>query len=548
MDLAPQLIGAPKALAQHVGGIALSGKPLSEIIPTRESAIEGRRVMDWDKDSAHDAGFAKIDILSLPVLDQIEDALDWIERREGTRPDLSQIDLEDPAVYDMINEGKCVGVFLLQSPAQLKMARRLKSRNMLDLAYQVALIRPGVGVQGGGVSQFIERYRHGAEWDYDHPLEKRALERGYGIIIWQEQVVQLISDVSGMSAADAEQLRRAFIRKDGEALIAACAKRFMDGAQERGVSADVAKKIFAKLNGHYMFPESHSRAFAATAYQAAWLKRYYPTEFYVSLMNCQPMGFYPMETIKQDARLRFGVNFLNPCVNRGAADCIPEGGNVRIGLRFIKNVGGALADAIVAERERHGPYIGASDFARRARPSPDALESLVMAGALDDVSPNRRAALWEAGLLPASMQDNVPELTDFTPFEKMRGEYEAMDLYPNGHIMEFMRPKLPRDVLTCAAAERAPEGKAVKAAGWPIARQHPKGRGGMIFVTIEDETGDTQIFVRPDVYEQYHRALDGQVVVIDGEIERWNGDNILNAQSAAAINAGLTMPNAHDWH
>ena len=558
MDLAPQLIGAPKALAQHVGGIALSGKPLSEIIPTRESAIEGRRLMDWDKDSAHDAGFAKIDILSLPVLDQIEEALDWIERREGTRPDISQIDLEDPAVYDMINEGKCVGVFLLQSPVQLKMARRLKSRNMLDLAYQVALIRPGVGVQGGGVSQFIERYRHGAEWDYDHPLEKRALERGYGIIIWQEQVVQLISDVSGMCAADADQLRRAFIRKDGEALIAAYAKRFMDDAQERGVSVDVAKKIFAKLNGHYMFPESHSHAFAATAYQAAWLKRYYPTEFYVSLMNCQPMGFYPMETIKQDSRLRFGVNFLNPCVNRGAADCIREGGNVRIGLRFIKNVGGALADAIVAERERHGPYIGASDFARRARPSPDALESLVMAGALDDVSPNRRAALWEAGLLPApkrgaqiampaSMQDSVPELTDFTPFEKMRGEYEAMGLYPNGHIMEFMRPKLPRDVLTCTAAERAPEGKAVKAAGWPIARQHPKGRGGMIFVTIEDETGDTQIFVRLDVYERCHRAISGQLVAISGIIERWDGQSVINAQSAAAIHTGLTMPDGHDW-
>lgn len=384
MDLAPQLIGAPKALAQHVGGIALSGKPLSEIIPTRESAIEGRRVMDWDKDSAHDAGFAKIDILSLPVLDQIEEALDWIERREGTRPDLSQIDIEDPAVYDMINEGKCVGVFLLQSPAQLKMARRLKSRNMLDLAYQVALIRPGVGVQGGGVSQFIERYRHGAEWDYDHPLEKRALERGYGIIIWQEQVVQLISDVSGMTTAEADQLRRAFTRKDGERLIEMYAKRFIAGAQARGVPPDVAKRIFAKLNGHYMFPESHSHAFAATAYQAAWLKKYYPTEFFAALMNCQPMGFYPMETIKQDARLRFGVNFLNPCVNRGDVACAPEDGDVRIGLRFIKNVAAALADAIVAERERHGPYIGASDFARRARPSPDALESLVMAGALDD--------------------------------------------------------------------------------------------------------------------------------------------------------------------
>ena len=544
MDIAPQLIGAPKALTQHVGGIALSGKPLSEMIPTRESAIDGRRVMDWDKDSAHDAGFAKIDILSLPVLDQIEEALDWIERRKGTRPDLSQIDPEDPAVYDMINEGKCVGVFLLQSPAQLKMARRLKSRNMLDLAYQVALIRPGVGLQGAGVSQFIERYRHGAEWDYDHPLEKRALERRYGVIIWQEQVVQLISDVSGMGAAEADQLRRAFTRKDGERFIEMYAKRFIDGAQAHGVPPDVAKRIFAKLNGHYMFPESHSHAFAATAYQAAWIKRYYPTEFFAALMNCQPMGFYPMETLKQDAHLRFGVNFLNPCVNRSDVACAPEDGDVRIGLRFIKNVGAALADAIIAERERHGPYIGASDFARRVCPKPDALESLAMAGALDDISPKRGAQMP----MPASMQDSVPELTDFTPFEKMRGEYEAMGLYPNGHIMEFMRPKLPRDVLTCAAAERAPEGKAVKAAGWSIARQHPKGRGGMIFITIEDETGDTQIFVRPDVYERCHRAIRGQLVAISGIIERWDGQSVINAQSAAAINAEVDMPESHDWH
>lgn len=340
----------------------------------------------------------------------------------------------------MINEGRSVGVFLLQSPVQIKTGRRLKSRNMLDLAYQVAFIRPGVGLQGSGVSRFIDRYRNGAKWAYDHPLEKRSMERGCGIIIWQYQVVQLISDVSGMSASDADRLRRAFTRKDNERLIAQCAKRFVEGAQARGVPPSAVKKIFAKLNGHYMFPESHSHAFAATAYQAAWLKRRYPTEFYVSLMNCRPLGFYPMETIKQDARLRFGVK-----LNRGATACVPENGDVQLGLRLVKHVGAALANVIVAERERHGPYIGASDLARRAAPKLNALVSLVMAGGLDDVSPNRRAALWEAGLMsapkreaqmamPASMQDSIPELADFTPFEKMRGEYEAMSVYPRGHL------------------------------------------------------------------------------------------------------------------
>ena len=217
-------------------------------------------------------------------------------------------------MYDMINAGLSKGVFLLQSPAQLKMGQRLKSRNLLDLAYQVALIRPGVGVQGSAVSQFVERYRHGANWEYEHPLERRALARGYGIIVWQEQVVQLIEDVAGMTAAEADEVRRAFARPNNEHLIAMHWKRFLEGARRNGVPEETAGKIFSKINGHYMFPESHSHAFAVTAYQAAWLKRYHPLEFFVGLMNNQPMGFYPMETLKQDVR-RFGVPFLNPCVN-----------------------------------------------------------------------------------------------------------------------------------------------------------------------------------------------------------------------------------------
>ena len=279
IELAPQLMGAPKLLSQHVGGMILSSSPLPEMVPVRAGAIEGRFIMDWDKDSVADAGFAKIDILSLPVLDQLEEALDLVELREGKRPDLSGIDPEDSKVYDMINAGLSKGIFLLQSPAQLKMGQRLRSRNLLDLAYQVALIRPGVGVQGSAVSQFVERYRHGSEWEYDHPLEERALARGYGIIVWQEQVVQLITDVTGMTAAQADEIRRAFAKSNNEHLIALHWERFREGARGRGVPEETARRIFAKINGHYMFPESHSHAFAITAFQAAWLKCYYPLEF-----------------------------------------------------------------------------------------------------------------------------------------------------------------------------------------------------------------------------------------------------------------------------
>ena len=235
LALAPQLMDAPKGLSQHVGGMVLSSSPMPEMVPMRAGAIDGRYIMDWNKDSVTDAGFAKIDILSLPVLDQIEEALDLVEEWEGARIDISRIDPEDAGVYDMINAGLAKGVFLLQSPAQLKMAQRLKSRNLLDLAYQVALIRPGVGVQGSAVSQFVERYRHGAEWEYDHPLERRALERGYGVIVWQEQVVQLIEDVAGMTAAEADEVRRAFARPNSDHLIASHWERFLHGALRNGV-------------------------------------------------------------------------------------------------------------------------------------------------------------------------------------------------------------------------------------------------------------------------------------------------------------------------
>ena len=558
LTLAPQLMDAPRGLGQHVGGMVLSSSPIPEMVPVRAGAMDGRYIMDWNKDSVTDAGFAKIDILSLPVLDQIEEALDLVEQREGNRPDISRVDPEDTNVYDMINEGWSKGVFLLQSPAQLKMAQRLKSRNLLDLAYQVALIRPGVGVQGSAVSQFVERYRHGAEWKYDHPLERRALERGYGVIVWQEQVVQLIQDVAGMTAADADEVRRAFARSNSEHLIAMHWQRFVEGARRNGVPEETARKIFGKINGHYMFPESHSHAFAVTAYQAAWLKRHHPLEFFVALMNNQPMGFYPMETLKQDAR-RFGVPFLNPCVNGSGALCAPESGSLRLGLQLIKDVGAESAKLIVDERERHGSYATAGDLVRRVGLKPQAALAMAMAGAFDSVTRNRREALWEAGLhtrpsrngqavLPVSMQDSVPRLPDFTDHEKMMGEYRVMGIYPGGHLMEFVRPGLDSNVLPMVDVARCGDDEMVKVAGWPVARQHPRGRDGTVFVTIEDETGDVQVIIWRDLFAKRRRELGSQVVEVAGRVSRWDGTTNVIATDVWPVRSGVVMPPSHDWH
>ena len=489
LSLAPQLMHAPRSLGQHVGGMVLSDSPIPEMVPTREGAIEGRYIMDWNKGSTADAGFAKIDLLSLPVLDQIEEALDLVEQKEGHRPDISAIDPEDPAVYAMLGQGRSKGVFLLQSPAQLKMGQRLRPHNLLDLAYQVALIRPGVGVQGSAVSKFVDRYRHGARWDYDHPLERRALERGCGIIVWQEQVVQLISDVSGMSTSEADEIRRAFARPNSDHLIAMHRRRFLEGTLANGVSVDIAETGSSKRSTVTTCSPSRTPTLSRSPpTRRRGSKCHHPLEFFVSLMNSQPMGFYPMETIKEDAR-RFGVPFLNPCVNLSGVKCSAHNGSVLLGLGKVKDVGEESARTIVEERDQHGHYTGAGDLVRRTGLKPQAVHSLVMAGAFDGVAANRREALWDAGLpvrpprngqraLPLSTGDNVPELADFTAHERMAGEYAVMGIYPRGHVMEFVRPTLGPDVLRASEIDNLPEGQKVLVAGWPVARQHPQGRGG----------------------------------------------------------------------
>ena len=558
IEISPQLMGAPKHLGQHPGGMILSSTPIPEMVPVREGAIEGRYIMDWDKDNVADANFAKIDLLSLPALDQLHEALDLIEERTGDRPDLAGIDPEDPEVYEMITQGRSKGVFLLQSPAQLKMGRRLRPENLLDLAYQVALIRPGVGVQGSAVSLFLERYRHGASWDYHHPLERRALERGFGVIVWQEQVVQLIMDVAGMTAAQADEIRRSFARSNNQHLIAMHWKDFLQGAGQRGVSRHTARKIFSKINGHYMFPESHSHAFAVTAYQVAWLKRYHPLEFFTTLINNQPMGFYPLETLKQDANT-FDVPFIGPCVNRSEVRCVPEDGAVRLGLGIVKDVGDRSGETIVAERRRGGPYGGAGDLIRRTGLKPQAVVSLVMAGALDGLSPNRRTALWDAGLsvrpsrngqtvLDTSRGGRKPDLADFTDYERMASHYQVLGIHPGGHLMEHLRETLDAEVLTTAEVENRSEAEEVLVAGWPIARQHPRGIGGTVFVTIEDETGDVQVIIWPDVFAQYKKQLRSQVVLVRGVISRWDGATSVIVSALESVDVPVSMPAAHDWH
>jgi error-prone DNA polymerase len=280
-------------------------------------------------------------------------------------------------------------------------------------------------------------------------------------------------------------------------------------------------------------------------------------EFFVALMNNQPMGFYPLETLKQDAR-RFGVPFLNPCVNRSGVRCIPHDGSVLLGLRMIRDVGNESAMLILREREERGPYAGAGDLVRRTGLKPRVLLSLVQAGAFDSMTSNRREALWDAGLavrpgpngqaaLPLPVGGGGPPLPDFTPYERMAGEYEVMGIYPRGHLMEFVRPGLGRGVLPTTAVEAVDEGEEVLVAGWPIARQHPQGREGTVFVTIEDEEGDLQLILGPGVFARCRRQLGSRVVLVRGVVSRWDGTTNVVVSDVEGINPRVPMPAAHDW-
>ena len=361
-----------------------------------------------------------------------------------------------------------------------------------------------------------------------------------------------------MTAAEADEVRRAFARPNNERLIAMHWERFREGRRGTASPEKTARKIFAKINGHYMFPESHSHAFGVTAYQAAWLKRYHTVEFFTALMNNQPMGFYPMETLKEDAR-RFGVPFLNPDVNRSAARCAPSGrrGAARPGTGEGR-WGEASAVALVREREERGPFRSPSDLVRRTGLKPQAVQSLVMAGAFDGVTPNRREALWDAGLgirpgkngqraFAIAGGGGSPAFDDFSDEEKMMGEYRVMGIYPRGHVMEFVRPRLGAEVLPAAAVEAAREGDSVMVAGWPVARQHPRGKSGTVFVTVEDETGDVQLILWPQVFARFRRELDSRLLVAHGTVSRWDGTTNVIVSRLERLQTRAPLPSAHDW-
>ncbi|MDP9285449.1 MAG: DNA polymerase III subunit alpha, partial [Actinomycetota bacterium] len=573
-ELTREIAGLPRHISQHPGGMVISTRPLVDLVPVQPAAMAGRQICQWDKDSCSDAGFLKIDLLGLGMLSAVEDAVDRIARLHGETIDLSRISLTDAAVYAEIQQADTVGVFQIESRAQMQSLLQTRPENLDDLTVQVALVRPGP-IQGKAVHPYIKhrqakRLDPGFEPPVEHSSLRAPLRDTLGVVVFQDQVLDVAMASAGFSVGEAEGLRRAMSRKRSEEAIEAYRPRFVAGCLGNGIPEQTAQVIYDKLVGFsgFGFPKSHAAAFALLAYQSAWLRRYYPAEFLCALMNAQPMGFYPPSSLVRDAQRR-GVEVRAPHVNRSEAQCSIEDGAVRVGIGYVQSVGEEDAKAVAAQQ----PYADLGDLARRAAVKADALEALVSAGACDEWGP-RRQLLWRLGVtarghavkgdnrqlaLPLEPTAEIPELPAQTPWEQMLADYKHTSLSVGVHPLQLLRPHLPAAVATSSELPETPHGALIQVAGMAIARQRPSTANGVVFMLLEDEHGQANLILPPHVYEAHRAIVRGEPLLLArGRLER-HGRNVnllvsglaslgpLARQAANEAEVARDLPRAHHF-
>jgi error-prone DNA polymerase len=540
--LCEDAMGLPRHASQHSGGMVISTEPLIDVCPVVPAAMDGRQIVQWDKDSCADAGLLKIDLLGLGMLSAVERCVEEVEAARGERLDLSRIRLDDPETFESIRAAETTGVFQIESRAQMQMLPRTQPQNIDDLTVQVALVRPGP-IQGGAVHPYIERRKRlredpGYEVPYEHESLKSALEDTLGTIVYQEQVLEVAITFAGFSSSEAEGLRRAMSRKRSQQAIDEHRRRFLCGAVARhGVAVELAERIWDKIQGFsgFGFPKAHSAAFGLLAYQSAWLRIHYGPEFLCSLLNEQPMGFYPPDSLVHEAQRR-GIRIAPPDANRSRVLCHVEsplresapaeirgGLAVRIGLGYVKGVRKEGMEALVAERERGGAYAGVAELASRSGAGLASLERLAWAGALDGVPAGaggeRREALWRVGVTAAGRGVNggtqlalpveppdPPALEPLGDWGKLIADYRSTGMVLGKHPMELLRAGLDPSISRSTDLERIEDGATVEVAGMVVARQRPETAKGIVFMLLEDERGTVNLIVPPRVYDR-HRSL-----------------------------------------
>jgi error-prone DNA polymerase len=581
-ELCHEIAGLPRHISQHPGGMVISSRPLVELVPVQPAAMAGRQMCQWDKDSCADAGFLKIDLLGLGMLSAVEDCVDQIARLQGKPIDLSRIPLDDKAVYDDIQRADTIGDFQIESRAQMQSLLRTRPENIDDLTVQVALVRPGP-IQGKAVHPYIEhrqRLREDPAFvpPVDHPLLADCLRSTLGVVVFQDQVLEVAIALAGFSVGEAEGLRRAMSRKRSHDALEAYRERFVEGALQKGVDAEMADKVYDKLVGFsgFGFPKSHAAAFGLLAYQSAWLRHHHPAEFLCALLNAQPMGFYPPATLVRDGQRR-GVETRPPEVNISAAKCTVEDGAVRIGIDYVNGIGEDDAKAIVEERERGGSFTSVRELAQRTQLSDHGLETLIVAGACDCFGFPRRQLLWQLGLVPRSQTvpgsggeekqlalpldptAATPDLPEPTVWERMLADYRTTSLSVGTHPLELLRAHLPEGVLSSRELDGAPDRAQVAVAGMAVARQRPATANGVVFMLIEDEFGAVNLIIPPSVYERHRAIVRGEPLILArGRFKRIERNQNVLVRSLETLGAlareiseetevGASLPGAHHF-
>ncbi|WP_285786780.1 error-prone DNA polymerase [Micromonospora sp. NBRC 101691] len=564
----------PRHLGIHSGGMVICDRPVIEVCPVEWGRMPGRSVLQWDKDDCAAVGLVKFDLLGLGMLSALHYGYDMI----GMSLDLGDMSLDDPEVYDMLCRADSVGVFQVESRAQMATLPRLKPTCFYDLVVEVALIRPGP-IQGGSVHPYIRRKNGQEPVTYPHPLMRNALEKTLGVPLFQEQLMQLAIDLAGFDAAGADQLRRAMGAKRSAERMARIAERLYAGMAERGITGELADDVYRKLSAFasYGFPESHAMSFAYLVYASSWLKRYHPGPFLAALLNAQPMGFYSPQTLVEDAR-RHGVEVRRPDVNASGAKATLEstpqtrwgsgpgepphawglgGPAVRLGLSGVRTLGDGVAERIEADRAAHGPYRDMPDLARRVGLTAAHLEALATADAFAGFGLSRREALWAAGAAAQERPDRLPgtvtgvtapTLPGMDAVDRLVADVWATGLSPESHPARFLRDRL--DALGAVPVARLGQvepGRRIRVGGIVTHRQRPATAGGVTFLNLEDETGMLNVSCSPGLWQRYRRvAKTSNALVVRGILHRHEGVTSLTADRLDPIDAPVT-PASRDF-
>jgi len=583
VELATELEGFPRHLSQHVGGIVIASEPLSSIVPVEPTRMEGRVVCQWDKDSVDDARMVKIDFLALGMLSAVDECLAMVEETKGIRPDLGRIDHADPGIFASIQEGDTVGLFQIESRAQIQSLPRTQPATIDDLATQVAIIRPGP-IMAGAFTPYMERrakYARGEpmEIDYGHPeLEKplkEILGPTLGHVLYQDQVLQVAIAVAGFSPGEADRLRRAMSRKRSQEEMRALCRPFFEQAQARGISEAAAQAAWKRIAAFaaFGFPKSHAVAFALLAYESAWLRRTYPAAYYASLINSQPMGFYSVETLCNDAR-DHGLEVRMPDVNASREGAWPTDDGIQLGLRQVTRLGSdwrtranSTAARIAAVRNEGGPFTSLHNLVTRAQLGHDAAEALIRADALDSLGLSRRELLWQLGLfvpqkaaqpaLPLPTDPDMVELPALSGWDGVLWDFDTLGL-SSTHPMALVRSLLHEGIVTSRHIggprneNRLPQGMTVRAAGMVVCRQKPSTPSGLMFMSLEDELGLTNAVIYREVQDRYRELVYATpFVIIEGKIdnERSGFPHIIATRLyRCPLPSGHSpMPTSHDF-